>query len=155
MTMSLKAAALVCLAAVPVTALAETLEERRQRGDAVVRSLNKGQPQQMLENMRSEFPFLADATEAYALGDVWSRDVLDARTRQLAAVAAFAATGQTGIMRTHADYALNMGVTEDELKEIVYLTTVASGFPRAIEASQVLSKLFADRREGQEGSAAP
>ncbi len=50
-------------------------------------------PQRSLERMRQEFPFLAEATEAYALGDVWSRPGLDNRTRQLAAVAAFAAIG--------------------------------------------------------------
>jgi 4-carboxymuconolactone decarboxylase len=96
--------------------------------------------------MRSEFPFLAQATQAYALGDVWSRPGLDDRTRQLAAVAAFAAIGETAFMKIHAGYALNVGVTEDELKEIIYLVTVPAGFPRAITASQALSELFAERR---------
>lgn len=95
--------------------------------------------------MGREFPFLAEATEAYALGDVWSRPGLDDRTRQLAAVATFAAMGMTDLMTVHARYALNIGVTEDELKEIVYMITVPAGSPRAIIASQALSKLFAER----------
>ena len=57
--------------------LADTVEERSQRGGAVVLKLNNGVPQQTLERMREEFPFLAEATEAYALGDVWSRPGLD------------------------------------------------------------------------------
>ena len=97
--------------------------------------------------MRQEFPFLAEATEAYALGDVWSRTGLDSRTRQLAAVAAFAATGQAAFMKIHAGYALNIGVSEGELKEIVYLITVPAGISRAIAASQALSELFAERRK--------
>ncbi|BBK44325.1 hypothetical protein STVA_43450 [Allostella vacuolata] len=40
-----------------------------------------------------------------------------------------------------------MGVSEDELKEVVYLTTVRAGFPRAIEAAQTLGELFRQRRE--------
>ncbi|MBD9496702.1 carboxymuconolactone decarboxylase family protein [Ensifer sp. ENS05] len=100
-----------------------------------------------LERMRQEFPFLADATEAYALGDVWARPGLDNRTRQLAAVAAFAAMGLTELMNVHAGYALNIGVSEDELKEIIYMVTVPAGFPRAIAASQSLSQLFAERAE--------
>ncbi|WP_244624015.1 MULTISPECIES: carboxymuconolactone decarboxylase family protein [unclassified Bosea (in: a-proteobacteria)] len=130
----------------PAPAIAESSEERRKRGEAVIRSLNKGEPQQALERMRQEFPFLAEATEAYALGDVWSRTGLDSRTRQLAAVAAFAATGQTAFMKVHAGYALNIGVSEGELKEIVYLITVPAGISRAIAASQALSELFAERR---------
>jgi len=143
------------VATAAASAMANTTEERLDRGDAVVRSLNQGQPQQVLERMRQEFPFLAEATEAYALGDVWSRPGLDNRTRQLAAVAAFAATGQTAFMKVHAGYALNIGVSEEELKEIVYLITVPAGFPRAISASQTLSELFAERRDTAPGNEAP
>jgi 4-carboxymuconolactone decarboxylase len=139
------AATAFTIAVMPAPATAETSQERRKRGAAVVRSLNNSVPQPALERMRQEFPFLADATEAYALGDVWSRTGLDSRTRQLAAVAAFAATGQTAFMKVHAGYALNIGVPEAELKEIVYLITVPAGISRAIAASQALSELFAER----------
>lgn len=135
---------LVALTAAPV--LAQTLEERQKRGAAVINELNRGQSQPALERMRREFPFLAEATEAYALGDVWSRPGLDNRTRQLAAVAAFAATGQLPFMKVHAGYALNIGVSEEELKEIVYMITVPAGISRAIAASQVLAELLAERR---------
>ena len=140
------AAAAFAIVAIPAPIIAETSDERRKRGEAVIRSLNKGEPQPALERMRQEFPFLAEATEAYALGDVWSRTGLDNRTRQLAAVAAFAATGQTAFMKVHAGYALNIGVPEEELKEIVYLITVPAGISRAIAASQALSEVFAERR---------
>lgn len=125
--------------------LADTTQERLQRGDAVVKSLNKGMPQGNLERLRQEFPFLAEATQGYALGDVWSRPGLDNRTRQLAAVAAFAAIGEPIYMKVHAGYALNIGVSEEELKEIVYMITVPAGFPKAFAASNALSELFAER----------
>lgn len=140
------AAALALVAAASTPAWAQTTQERLRKGDEVILSLNKGQPQQTLERMRQEFPFLADATQGYALGDVWSRPGLDSRTRQLAAVAAFAAIGEPVFMKVHAGYALNIGVSEDELKEIVYMVTVPAGFPKAIRASQVLAELFAEHR---------
>jgi 4-carboxymuconolactone decarboxylase len=149
------AAGALCLALVAVPALAQTAEERQRRGDAVVRSLNNGASQPVLERMRKEFPFLAEATQGYALGDVWSRPDLDDRTRQLAAVAAFAALGEPAFLKVHAGYALNTGVTEAELKEIVYLTTVTAGFPKAIAASQALSELFAERRAARTGGPLP
>ncbi|THV12485.1 carboxymuconolactone decarboxylase family protein [Rhizobium rhizophilum] len=150
---SLAAFGTVAVLAVAHPALADSIEERRAKGAAVVSKLNNGVPQNNLENMRREFPFLAEATEAYALGDVWSRPGLDDRTRQLAAVATFAAMGMTDLMTVHARYALNIGVTEDELKEIVYMITVPAGFPRAIVASQALSKLFAERAQATCGVA--
>lgn len=147
-------AAAFSLAITATPALAQTTEQRHERGDAVVRSLNGGAPQPVLEHMRKDFPFLAEATEAYALGDVWSRPDLDARTRQLAAVAAFAALGELPFLKVHAGYALNIGVREEELKEIVYLTTVTGGFLKAIAASQALSELLVERRSARAGGRA-
>lgn len=131
----------VLLAASP--ALADT--ERLRRGEEVVRQLNQGQPQPALEALRQDFPALADAITGYALGEVWGRSQLDPRTRQLATVAAFAATGNRAQMKVHAGYALNLGISREELKEIVMLTTVHAGFPRAIDAAQTLSELFRER----------
>ncbi len=147
-------AAVSLLGLFPDAAIAQTTEERRERGAAVVRSLNNGTPQPTLEAMRQEFPFLAEATEAYALGDVWSRPGLDNRTRQLAAVAAFAAMGETALMKVHAGYALNIGVPEEQLKEVIYMLTMPAGFPKAIAASQILSELFRERREANGGAPA-
>lgn len=145
--LSLAAFGTVTVLAVAHPALADTVEERRAKGTAVVSKLNNGIPQNNLENMRREFSFSAEATEAYALGDVWSRPGLDDRTRQLAAVATFAAMGMTDLMTVHARYALNIGVTEDELKEIAYMITVPAGVPRAIVASQALARLFDERAQ--------
>jgi len=131
----------------------ETTEERHRRGGegGVIRKLNAGEPQPVLEGMREEFPFLADAIAGYALGDVWARPILDDRTRQIAAVAAFAALGMPDLMRVPAGYALNAGVSEEELKEVAYLTTVPAGFGRAIGAAQTLGRLFAERRSVMRG----
>lgn len=140
------AATALALAGAPAPLVADTLDERLKRGEAAIRSLNGGAPQPALEAMRRDFPFLAEATQAYALGDVWARPGLDVRTRQLAAVAAFASLGLPAFLKIHAGYALNAGVSEEELKEVVYLVTVTAGFPRAITAAQALSELFAERR---------
>lgn len=144
---ALLAAGMLTALAAPNLSSAQTVDERSARGAEVIRQLNNGKTQPALEAMRGEFPFLAEATEAYALGDVWSRPGLDSRTRQLSAVAVMAALGDTGTMRVHAGYALNIGVSEEELKEIIYLITVPAGFPRAIAASSVLADLFDERRQ--------
>lgn len=111
----------------------ENPDIRQQRGAHVIRTLNNCQPQQNVEGMRLEFPFLAQATEGYALGEVWSRPGSDNRTRQLAAVAVMAALGERQLMKVHAGYALNVGATDEELKEMIYLITVPAGFPRRLQ----------------------
>ncbi|TLX53139.1 carboxymuconolactone decarboxylase family protein [Stutzerimonas nosocomialis] len=115
--------------------------ERHERGLEVMDHLSGGAGQPVLDALRQDYPFLADGVVGYALGDVWGRTVLDDRTRQLAAIAAFAAQGNLPYMKIHAGYALRLGVTRDELKEVVYLTTVTAGFPRAIDAAQALREV--------------
>jgi 4-carboxymuconolactone decarboxylase len=125
---------------------ADAADSRRiDRGMQVLSELTGGAQQPVFEQMRRDFPFLAEATAGYALGDVWGREVLDAKTRQLAAMAAFGAMGLRPFFKIHAGYALNAGASADELKEIVYLLTVPAGFPRAIDASQALQEVFAER----------
>lgn len=115
--------------------------ERHERGMDIMNHLSGGAGQPVLNALREDYPFLADSVTAYALGDVWGRTGLDDRTRQLAAVAAFAAQGNLAYMKIHAGYALRLGATRDELKEVVYLTTVTAGFPRAIDAAQALREV--------------
>jgi 4-carboxymuconolactone decarboxylase len=115
---------------------------RWQKGLQAIEELSGGAGQPVLESLQKDFPFLADATLEYSLGDVWSRRVLDPKTRQLATVSAFAAQGTLPQMKIHARYALNLGATRDELKEIIYLTTVHAGFPRALNAAEALREVF-------------
>lgn len=115
---------------------------RRQKGLQVIKELSGGAGQPVLDQLQKDFPFLADATLEYSLGDVWSRKVLDPKTRQIAAISAFAAQGTLPQMKIHARYALNLGVTREELKEVIYLTTVHAGFPRALNAAEALREVF-------------
>lgn len=133
----------------------ESTATRLERGNAVMSRLSGGAGQPILNAMKQDFPFLADAITAYSLGDVWSRSGLDDRTRQLATVAAFAAQGNLATLKVHAGYALRLGVTQDELKEIVYLTTVTAGFRRAIDAAQALREVFAAQTAAPSAFPAP
>ncbi len=117
-------------------------QSRRERGNQVINKLTGGVGQPVLTALSQDFPFLADAITDYSLGEVWSRRGLDDRTRQLATVAAFAAQGNLPQLKIHAGYALRLGATQDELKEIIYLTTVTAGFPRSIDAAQALREVF-------------
>lgn len=83
-------ALLSCIAlASPLSTTAQTPPEsqsRRERGNQV-NKLSGGAGQPVLEGLRQDFPFLADAIVDYSLGEVWSRSELDDHTRQLATLA--------------------------------------------------------------------
>lgn len=138
---TLAAAYLAVFGSLTLASLDAAGNERHERGMAVIEHLSGGAGQPVLEALREDYPFLAEGITGYALGDVWGRSELDDRTRQLAAVAAFAAQGNPPYMKIHAGYALRLGVSREELKEVVYLTTVTAGFPRAIDAAQALREV--------------
>jgi 4-carboxymuconolactone decarboxylase len=97
-----------------------------------------------LAGLERDFPFLVDAAMSYAIGDVWGRPAIDDKARELAMVAALGVVGAGGQvqLRQHAGYALNFGATGDELRELVYLTTVSAGFPRALNMAAQIKQVL-------------
>ncbi|YBV94524.1 carboxymuconolactone decarboxylase family protein (plasmid) [Phyllobacteriaceae bacterium JZ32] len=123
--------------------LNRTTAERRRRGEEIVNHLTNGAPRPpSLDALERDFPFLSNAVNAFAVGEIFDRTVLDIRTRQIALCTAFAALGLTEFLKIHAGYALNHGATEDEIKEIANIVIIPGGFPRAILASQAISDLL-------------
>lgn len=117
---------------------------RQERGEKVMNSFTdgKGLPPHFAQ-LQKDFPELADMTLKYAVGDIWGREVLDNKTRQLVSLAGFAAEGTMPQFKLHAQYALqNYGATPEELMEVIYITTVTSGYPRALIAAGTLKELF-------------
>jgi 4-carboxymuconolactone decarboxylase len=126
----------------------ETTAVRRARGEKIVTELSGGERPASLDALEAEWPFLSHAVNAFAVGEIFGRTVLDVKTRQLALCAAFAVLGLSDFIKIHGGYALNAGASEAELREIAHLVIIPGGFPRAIQASQAISQLLEARRRG-------
>ncbi len=79
---------------------------------------------------------------ASAFGMLWSRPGLAVRDRSLATVAQLAALGRTEELRAHLRGALNVGLTQDELVEVLMQTAVYAGVPAANDALKVAAEVF-------------
>jgi 4-carboxymuconolactone decarboxylase len=79
-----------------------------------------------------------------AFGMVWSRPGLAIRDRSLVTVAQLAALGKTQELRGHLAGALNVGLTRDELVEVLMQTAVYAGVPAANEALGVAAEVLGD-----------
>jgi 4-carboxymuconolactone decarboxylase len=77
-----------------------------------------------------------------AFGMLWSRPGLAIRDRSLATVAQLAALGRTGELRAHLAGALNVGLTREELVEVLMQTAVYAGVPAANEALAVAAEVL-------------
>jgi 4-carboxymuconolactone decarboxylase len=67
-------------------------------------------------------------------GEVWNRPGIPVKTRSMITVAVLIALGKSQEMRLHMTGAHNLGITDDELKEIIVHVTHYAGVPAAIEA---------------------
>ena len=69
-----------------------------------------------------------------AFGMIWSRPGLALRDRSLVTVAQLAALGQTEELKAHLRGALNLGISREELVEVLMQTAVYAGVPAANDA---------------------
>jgi 4-carboxymuconolactone decarboxylase len=69
-----------------------------------------------------------------AFGMLWSRPGLAVRDRSLVTVAQLAALGRTDELRAHLAGALNVGISREELIEVLMQTAIYAGVPAANEA---------------------
>src|SRR5690606_784601 len=71
------------------------------------------------DKLRAFTPKLVELTEGVLFGDVWERPGLSKRDRSLITVAALVALARDAQLRPHLERALDNGVTQDEIKELV------------------------------------
>lgn len=81
----------------------------------------------------------------FAFGDIYSREGLSLRDRELATVAALTAMGgREPQLEVHIGAALNVGLTGNEIEETILQTVPYAGFPTAINAMNVFKKVVAE-----------
>lgn len=104
-------------------------------GDAVVESLQDIAPD--FARYLLEFPF----------GDIYSRPGLDLRRREIATVAALTALGNAAPqLKVHIGAALHVGLTQDEIVEVIMQMAVYAGFPAALNGLFAAKEVFASHR---------
>src|SRR4029453_5603608 len=86
---------------------------------------------------------LQHVINAYAYGDVWSREALRAASKSLEMMAA---VGRSNELRVHLNGAVANGCTAAQIQELLLLVALYCGIPAANEAHRVA---FEVRREPQ------
>lgn len=87
-------------------------------------------------------PKLVDLTDNVLFGDVWERPGLSKRDRSLITVAALVALYRGEQLRGHLERALNNGVTQSEIVELITHLAFYSGWPTAMSAALLAREVF-------------
>ena len=104
--------------------------------------------QKVIESLEDICPDLARFTIEYPFGDIYARPGLDLKSREIATVAALTAMGNCAPqLKVHLNAALNVGCSEDEIKEIILQMSVYAGFPAALNGMFAFKEVLAERAE--------
>jgi 4-carboxymuconolactone decarboxylase len=102
-------------------------------------------PEDHVRSYAATTPKLAELGREVLFGDVWERPEMSKRDRSLITVAALVAGYQTRQLPFHLARALDNGVTETELKELVTHLAFYAGWPNAVTAADILGEVLAQR----------
>ena len=70
----------------------------------------------------------------YAWGEIWTRPGLERKTRSCITLAMMVALNREDEFKLHVRAALNNGLTNDEIKEVILQTAIYAGVPAANSA---------------------
>ncbi|MGA4543377.1 carboxymuconolactone decarboxylase family protein [Uniformispora flossi] len=128
----------------PTTAVSRA--DRYTWGMDVLLQVDGEAGQRIVDTLADVSPELGHQVVAWAFGDMYARPELVARERQLVTLGVLTALGGCEIeLDVHINAALNVGLTPVEISEALLHSAVYCGMPRAINATLVAKKVFAER----------
>jgi 4-carboxymuconolactone decarboxylase len=83
----------------------------------------------------------------HAWGGVLERPGLDEKTRELVTLGILLALGRDREALTHFQGALNVGLTREELVELLIHTSLYAGFPAMVTGAHLLAEVLEARGE--------
>ncbi len=110
-------------------------ETAEARGMALFRALNPEAVERMEAALGDVAPDLMRYAAAFPFGEIYARDGLDKRERQIATLACLATRGDaTEQLKVHIGIARALGISDAEIAEVFIQLAPYAGFPSAINA---------------------
>lgn len=121
-----------------------TTETRCERGYRQLARIDGASGQAVVDALADIAPDFATYLLEFPFGDIYSREGLALRDREIATIAALAAMGHAQPqLKVHIQAGLNVGLTRDEIVEILMQMAVYAGFPAALNGLFAAREVFA------------
>ncbi|MDT3275707.1 carboxymuconolactone decarboxylase family protein [Shewanella sp. SP2S2-4] len=120
--------------------------QRYMQGLAKLTEIDGEAGEKVINSLANICPDLGKYIIEYPFGDIYQREGLDLKTRELVTVAALTALGHCQPqLNVHINGALNVGCTPQEIVEVILQMSVYAGFPAALNGMFVAKAVFAER----------
>ncbi|TCQ09021.1 4-carboxymuconolactone decarboxylase [Rhizobium sp. PP-F2F-G36] len=123
-----------------------TGETRLERGRRALAEIDGQAGENVVAALADIAPDFATYLLEFPFGDIYSRPGLDLRAREIATIAALTAMGTAAPqLKVHIEAGLNVGLSREEITEIIMQMAVYAGFPSALNGLSAAKEVFGKR----------
>jgi len=119
-------------------------ESRLERGKRALAEIDGEAGNKVIASLADIAPDFARYILEFPFGDIYSRPGLDLRAREIATIAALTAMGNAAPqLKVHIEAGLNVGLSREEIVEVIMQMVVYAGFPAALNGLFAAKDVFA------------
>jgi len=120
--------------------------ERYNRGWEKLKEIDGEAGEAVVESLEDIAPDLAKYVIEFSFGDIYCRPGTTLKEKEIAVVAGLTAMGNAAPqLKVHINGALNVGVSTEELVEVILQMSSYSGFPSAINGINALKEVLQEK----------
>lgn len=121
-------------------------ESRLVRGTRALSEIDGQAGENVVAALADIAPDFARYLIEFPFGDIYSRPGLDLRAREIATIAALTAMGNAAPqLKVHIEAGLNVGLSRQEITEVIMQMAVYAGFPAALNGLFIAKEVFIHR----------
>lgn len=118
---------------------------RYEKGKKCLESIQNRSVDEIFKDLEDIAPDLSRFVIEYPYSEIYTRDELDLKTREICTVSALTVLGTIPQLKEHINAALNVGNSPTEIVEIIMQMSAYCGFPKAINAMIAAKEVFIER----------
>jgi 4-carboxymuconolactone decarboxylase len=119
-------------------------DARFERGMQVLRKMGR---ENLMLNQKELYPDMYDMSVGHLFGDVWGRDGLSLRDRQLVTLAANIALARPTGNHSHYLSSMHLGITKREICEVMIQVGHYAGWPALSNATRQFTEILEEQKK--------
>ena len=119
------------------------MEDRFEKGMKILNITNGEKIEEIFKDFEDIAPDLGRFIVEFPYSEIYTREEIDLKTRELCTVAALTCIGYAGSeLKDHIGAALRVGNSPKEIVEIIMQMSAYAGFPAAINGMMIAKEVF-------------